>query len=463
VLRLKEKLTNKRYLEISLAMLQHQTQVENAANARRILCCTALLCSLALSGCTAILSPIDSIPAERVPRQFLAEPQADKVNIDVSRLRQSKPEFYLLDSEDVLGVFIEGVLGKFDEAPPVQVAEEGSDLPPAIGFPIPVREDGTISLPLIKPLSVRGLNIQQAEQLITRAYREGDNPILKDDGRILVTLMKERTYRVFVVRQDNLFSQANAQFGRQFANQVVTDRSDRSGRGFVLQMPAYKNDLLNALAETGGMPGLNAKSEVRILRGDRVSIENRDREVDEFYRTNGPDQFPYGVVPPVADESNVVKIPTRVRPGEKLNFTTEDIILRDGDIVYVDTRDTEVYYTGGLLRGGEFPLPRDYDLDVLGAISIAGNGIGAGQGVAQGNFLSGGATVPATELILLRKLPGNRQIAIRVDVTNAINNPQARLLVKPMDTLILRYKPQEELANFSIAAFFTYGIRALFQ
>lgn len=444
-------------------MLQHQTQVENAANARRILCCTALLCSLALSGCTAILSPIDSIPAERVPRQFLAEPQADKVNIDVSRLRQSKPEFYLLDSEDVLGVFIEGVLGKFDEAPPVQVAEEGSDLPPAIGFPIPVREDGTISLPLIKPLSVRGLNIQQAEQLITRAYREGDNPILKDDGRILVTLMKERTYRVFVVRQDNLFSQANAQFGRQFANQVVTDRSDRSGRGFVLQMPAYKNDLLNALAETGGMPGLNAKSEVRILRGDRVSIENRDREVDEFYRTNGPDQFPYGVVPPVADESNVVKIPTRVRPGEKLNFTTEDIILRDGDIVYVDTRDTEVYYTGGLLRGGEFPLPRDYDLDVLGAISIAGNGIGAGQGVAQGNFLSGGATVPATELILLRKLPGNRQIAIRVDVTNAINNPQARLLVKPMDTLILRYKPQEELANFSIAAFFTYGIRALFQ
>ena len=445
-------------------MLQHQTHVENAATARRILCCTALLCGLALSGCTAILSPIDSIPAERVPRQFLAEPQADKVNIDVSRLRHTNPEFYLLDSEDVLGVFIEGVLGKFDEAPPVQVAEEGSDLPPAIGFPIPVREDGTVSLPLIKPLSVRGLNIQQAEQLITRAYREGDNPILKDDGRILVTLMKERTYRVFVVRQDNIFANGgDNQFGRQFANQVVTDRSDRSGRGFVLQMPAYKNDLLNALAETGGMPGVNAKSEVRILRGDRVSIETRDREVDEFYRTNGPDQFPYGVVPQVADESNVVKIPTRVRPGEKLNFTTEDIILRDGDIVYVDTRDTEVYYTGGLLRGGEFPLPRDYDLDVLGAISIAGNGIGAGQGVAQGNFLSGGATVPATELILLRKLPGNRQIAIRVDVTNAINNPQARLLVKPMDTLILRYKPQEELANFSIAAFFTYGIRALFQ
>lgn len=444
-------------------MLQHQTQIEKkAAMISRLFCGAALLLTLGLTGCTAILSPIDSIPAQRLPRQFLAEPQADKVNIDAARLRQSKPEFYLLDSEDVLGVFIEGVLGKFDEAPPVQVPEEGSDLPPAIGFPVPVREDGTISLPLIKPLPVRGLNIQQVEQLITRAYREGDKPILKDDSRILVTIMKERTYRVFVVRQDNIFSQGGSQFGRQFAGNVVTDRSDRSSRGFVLQMPAYKNDLLNALAQTGGMPGVNAKSEVRILRGDRVSIEQRDREVDEFYRTNGPDQFPYGVVPQVPDESNVVKIPTRVRPGDKLNFTTEDIILRDGDIVYVDTRDTEVYYTGGLLRGGEFPLPRDYDLDVLGAMSIAGYNTGTGTGIASGNFMGGSAVVPATELIVLRRLPGNRQVAIRVDVTDAINNPQARLLIKPMDTLLLRYKPQEEIANFSIAAFFTYGLRYVF-
>lgn len=428
---------------------------------RRLTGMVAVAAACSLAGCTAVLSPIDSVPVERIPPQFLAEPQADKVNIDVSRLRQTKPEFYLLDSEDVLGVFVEGVLGNFDEAPPVQLPEPESDLPPTIGYPVPVREDGTISLPLVKPIHVRGLNLQQAEQLITRTYREGDQPILKDDGRIIVTLMRERTYRVFVVRQDNTnFQSGSLNAGRY--GRAVTDRSDQSSRGFILQMPAYKNDLMNALLQTGGMPGVNAKSEVRILRGNRLEIEQRDREVAEFYRTHGPDEFPYGVLPAVQDESNVIKVPTRIRPTDVPQFRTEDIILRDGDVVYVDTRETEVYYTGGLLAGGEWPLPRDYDLDVLGAISIAGTGIGANR-QAMGNPLGGTSSVVPSELIVLRKLPGNRQIAIRVDVTRAINDPRSRLLVKSGDTLILRYKPQEELANFAIASFFTYGIRSLFS
>ena len=63
----------------------------------------------------------------------------------------------------------------------------------------------------------------------------------------------------------------------------------------------------------------------------------------------------------------------------------------------------------------------------------------------------------------MRPLPGNRQIAIEVDLTEAINNPRERLLVKAGDTLILRHKPREELLNFSLGAFFTFGIRELFN
>ena len=73
-----------------------------------------------MSGCTAVLSPIDAVPVERIPKQFLAEPQANKVPIDVARLRQPKSEYYLLDAGDILGVFVEGVLGNLDESPPVQ-------------------------------------------------------------------------------------------------------------------------------------------------------------------------------------------------------------------------------------------------------------------------------------------------------------------------------------------------------
>jgi protein involved in polysaccharide export with SLBB domain len=421
----------------------------------------AMLMSTSLTGCTAIFSPIDTIPVSRVPPCFLAEPQADKVPIDVSRLRQTKPDFYTLDADDVLGVFIEGVLGNFEEAPPVQLPSPDSDLPPAIGFPVPVREDGTLSLPLVKPIPVRGLTIQQAETLIQRAYRGGPEPILKEDGRIIVTLMKERTYRVFVVRQDNSLAARGQQFQGLAQQQVVSERSDFSSRGFVLQLPAYKNDVLNALSETGGLPGVNAKAEIRILRGDRLQIAQRDEQLAEFYRTRSSDQFPYGVLPTVPDESNSIRIPLRLKPGEVPNIRPEDIILRDGDIVYVDTRETDVYYTGGLLGGAERVLPRDYDLDILAAVAIAQvRTVGTGTG----SFLSGAVqNVPPTELIVLRRIPGKRQIAIRIDLNQAINDPSQRLLVKSGDTLILRYKPQEEILNFATAVFFTFGIRELFR
>jgi protein involved in polysaccharide export with SLBB domain len=421
----------------------------------------AILMSLSLTGCTALFSPIDTIPANRVPAQFLAEPQSDKIPIDVARLRQMKPEFYTLDADDVLGIFIEGVLGNFEDAPPVQLPAPDSDLPPAIGYPVPVREDGTLSLPLVKPIPVRGLTIQQAEALIQRAYRGGPDPILKEDGRIIVTLMRERTYRVFVVRQDNSNAQRGASFLGRGDRFGVTDRSDQSSRGFVLQLPAYKNDVLNALSSTGGLPGVNAKAEIRILRGSRLDSARHDQQLSEFYRTHSPSEFPYGAMPQISDESNSIRIPLRLKPGQIPSFTVEDIILRDGDIVYVDTRETDVYYTGGLLGGGEFPIPRDYDLDVLAAVSIAGTGIAT---TTRSGALGGAAqNVPPTELIVLRQIPGDRQLAIRIDLNDTINDPRQRILVKAGDTLLLRYNPQEEVINFASNVFFTFGIRQLFN
>ena len=47
------------------------------------------------------------------------------------------------------------------------------------------------------------------------------------------------------------------------------------------------------------------------------------------------------------------------------------ILLHDGDIVFIESRETEVFYTGGLLGGNQFALPRDYDIDVVRAICAA--------------------------------------------------------------------------------------------
>ena len=410
----------------------------------------SLIClGFGLSGCTSVLSPIRAIPANRIPPQFLAEPQANKRPIDASLLRTIAPKAYTLDKDDVLGVFIEGVLGKENEAPPVTFPEPDSDLSPGIGFPIPVRADGTISLPLIDPIAVRGLTVPQVEALVKRRYGEADILV---NPRVIVTQLKKRTYRVFVVRQDN--TNLNAP---QVSNQrAVSNRSDQSSRGFVLNLPAGENDLLNALSQTGGLPGVNAKPEVTILRGDAASTEERLQQM----RANGNTPFDH---PLTVNSRDSITIPMRLRPNEVPNFRAEDVVLRDGDVVYVESRDTDIYYTTGLLGGGEWTLPRDYDLDVLGAVSLAGQSVGAGGQNGRGLIGGGVNTLPPTELVVLRKLPGNRQIAIAVDLSQAVNDPRSRLLVAPGDTLLLRYKPQEEALNFAISTFFTFGIRELFR
>lgn len=412
--------------------------------------------SLAASGCTAIVAPIDAIPADRLPAQFLVQPRANKVPIDLARLRQEPPSEYLLDSGDILGISIESILGKEGEPPPVHFPEQGSDLPPAIGFPIPVREDGTIALPLVPPVPVKGLTLTQAREVIRKAYME-DMDILKED-RIIVTLIQERRIRVVVVRQDG-------GAGSRGGSQAVSSRSDNSSQGFTLDLPAYKNDVLQALAETGGLPGLNAKNEIKIMRGTSANFRERDLFVQQFYQQHYNQADPCYCPPPLPEDANVIRIPLRLNPGEIPSFSEEDIILNDGDIVYVESRETEVYYTGGLLPGGEHPLPRDYDLDVLGAVAMGRGNFGAANqgGGGMGGGIQGLGGPPPGEVIILRKLPCNQQIAISVNLSDAINDPSSRLLIAPGDTLILRYRSSEEALNFGLGTFFTFGISQLFQ
>lgn len=116
----------------------------------------------------------------------------EKQSGDANKVAKSKKAEYRVSANDVLGVMIEGVLGNFDKAPSVQIAVDGSNLPPSIGFPIPVREDGTISLPLVKPIPVRGLTIPEVTKLITKTYKEGDNPIVGSSSRMVVTLIRSR-------------------------------------------------------------------------------------------------------------------------------------------------------------------------------------------------------------------------------------------------------------------------------
>ena len=437
---------------------------------------TVLGCLIADNAYAQILNrPIPAVPASQLPGSYSQRVQTSPVNAALLRNRPSKK--YFLDADDVLGVFIEGILGNLDESPPVQLPDPNSDLPPSLGYPVPVRADGTISLPLVDPIAVRGLTIIQVEDLIKSRYRDRDQPILKRENRIMVSLMRKRTVSVYVVRGDDSQS---ASFNRQRSG-TVNQRSDQSRRSNRLQLPAGDNDLLNALSQTGGLPGVNARSDVKIYRANRPTHRSVGRYRSNQNYASGSSEFPrtssggssyaatstarYGTANRFADPmafsasgANITTVPTRQRAGENVFIRPTDARLDDGDVIVIEPRDTEVYYTGGLLGGGEFPLPRDRGIDVLEAIAAAGQSVGA---PAQNGF----AVIPQrapTELLILRPRPGQGQFTIRVDVKRALADPSQRVQVRAGDLLILRHTRQEQIQNAGIGVFNVYGVRQIF-
>lgn len=426
----------------------------------------------AFTGCTALTRPIDGIPAKRLPAEFFEGEKSGLIPIDLSLLGQEEPRFYTLDHGDILGIAIDGIL-PFNEPdtvpqlPPVHFPEARSTLPPSTGFPITVLEDGTISLPLIKPISVKDLTLDQARDKIRQSYIDAN--VVKQGKEItpVVTLIRKRQVNVTVIRQDNMGMGQNAQMGFQgvMAGQTGRLGVEYSASGNVVQLDAFQNDVLHALMETGGLPGVSAKNEVKIIRSNNADKQARlafMRQYASLVASYACD--PCSCPPPLPEDPTILRIPLRFPADQFPTFSQKDVILEDGDIVLIETRDTEFFFTGGLLPGGQWPLPRDYDLDALGAMAMAGYGLantnqGSGGGLAGLGFSQ---VIPPGRLYVLRPTCKG-QIAIEVDLVKAVNDPRQRPIIKAGDTLILQFKPCEETINFGIGAFFTYGIRELFR
>ncbi|MCS6976313.1 MAG: polysaccharide biosynthesis/export family protein [Gemmatales bacterium] len=392
-----------------------------------------------LNGCAAITNPVaNGVPVRRLPPHFLARPRENDQPVPLSLLRQKPPEKYILEPGDVLGVWIEGVLGERNQTPPVGLTERGR-LPPAIGYPIPIREDGTISLPLIDPIKVQGMTLIDAENAIREAYTVKRQILRPDRERIIVTLLRPRTYSVLVIREDS---------GGLLVNQAGLIGNTKRGTGSVVDLPAYENDVLNALAQTGGLPGLDAENEIFIQRGYFKPDGDPQRLRQEMTLWADAGRKPILDLPGI----QTIRIPLRLPPGVEPPFTPDDIVLRTGDIVFIRARDTEVFYTGGLLPPGEHVLPRDYDLDVVEAVVRVGGPLVSGG--IQGNNLTGslllsGLGFPSpSQLTVIRRLPNGQQLPIQVDLNRALNDPRERILVQPGDFLILQEKPTEALLRY---------------
>jgi len=570
-----------------------------------------LVCLLSLvpfwAGCAAC-RPLHGLPVRYLPEELKSTSRSEKKTIDLSLLRQTPQADHLIDSGDVLAIYIEGVLGRREEIPPVFVpARDDTMGAPSLGYPIPVRSDGTISLPLNEPIRVRGMTIQQAEHTIREAYVNEKEILKPGRERIFVSLQRPRSYRVLVIRQE---AGGEAVLNGGGGQGQYNPGTAKRGSGRLVTLPAYKNDVLHALAETGGLPGLDAENTIYVIRrkpstttapayvpepqlgrppelippsppfgvssksssgvnspsdvhlasatqpnrighvgatptrqfdarrppratqpapGIHVSsqpaggsyrtqamaytnitgasyraahtaniapqsssagwsnvphVPNRSPDIAHDAtsapapyasdtstawsdsRTMGESQpipetdgtwsdslagATFGINQSTIDDNHIIKIPIRLGPGDIPQFGEQDVVLLDGDIVFIESRETEVFYSGGLLGGGQYTLPRDYDLDVLGAVAIAESQQSnqrSGRQVGGVSALNGDVTVSASRVVIIRQLPNGTQFPIEVDLYETLRNPEERIIIQPGDYVLLQYTKTEACAAF---------------
>jgi Polysaccharide biosynthesis/export protein len=375
-------------------------------------------------GCAAVSNPVaDGVPVRRVPAEVLGRPKAELQPVSLTLLRRPEQAEYRLDKGDTLAVIAGDVFGPDNIQPPVKLADQfGNEA--AVGYPVPVREDGMISLPgvKLKPISVKGMTVAEAEV----AVRNEVETKLFQPGAVKtsVQLYQKRRVQVQVVRED-----AVQGFQQGIGAQFLSGGAKR-GNGYIVPLEYGKNDVLNALNQTGGLPGLDAKNEVVIQRG----------RYDPANPTKG-----------------IVRVPLRIFPDQPLAISEADITLNEGDILSILSRDSEVYYTAGVLGSRQVPLPRDYDLDVMQALAQNGaplvNG-GFTQNAFIGNATATGLGSPSPALCtVLRKLPNGQQLPIRVDLARALVDPRERILIMPDDFLVLQEKPGESIVRYLTQTF----------
>jgi hypothetical protein len=400
------------------------------------------------SGCVTFTK--HAIPANRLPHQFEAPSKCSLTPINFSMLAGNFPKQHLLDTGDVLAITIQGVLPPDAKAVLPVIASQttltreyyppnGVIDAPSYGVPFHVQDDGTLQLPLIEPLSVRGLTLQQAAAKIRTAYVE--EQIAKEgNDQVNLVLLRGRVNRVLVLREDASLEGANV---IRKGETVLHKR----GSADVIDLPSNESDVIHALATTGGLPGVDAYNEVWVLR--KSSLQTMGRELIEQRLANG--ENPTDFIREVPGHVEAIRIPLKLCPGEPVPFAPQDVVLHDGDVVYIEPRRDEYFYTGGLLPGGQIPLPRDEDLDVLEAIALAQGSVGGLGGTSSVAVLRAGAGVgniiPPTRVLILRKLPNGQQLPIRVDLTQAMKHSNERVRIMAGDYIMMYYKPSEMTSN----------------
>ena len=151
---------------------------------------------------------------------------------------------------------------------------------------------------------------------------------------------------------------------------------------------------------------------------------------------------------------NALHIPLDISDAQPVTFGPNDVILEDGDIILVESREDDSFFTGGLLGGGQYSLPRNTDLDVLDAVLLADSYSRSSQvntptrAIGGVSVLNRDVTVGASRVVVERKTPEGATARFRVNLYKAMKNPDQRVIIEPGDRLYLEYTAIEAVLAF---------------
>ncbi|MFK7819147.1 MAG: polysaccharide biosynthesis/export family protein, partial [Planctomycetaceae bacterium] len=132
---------------------------------------------------------------------LLADPSMARKSATARTVRKSKPtDPYKVQPGDTLGIFIPYILGQEGEKPPIHTDPTGVR-PPAMGYPVSVRDDGTISLPVIKAQKVAGLTLRGVEARLIHVLTVEQNILKKGTASVMVSLLRSVDDPIPEIRQ----------------------------------------------------------------------------------------------------------------------------------------------------------------------------------------------------------------------------------------------------------------------
>lgn len=337
-----------------------------------------------MAACTGCAK--NKFTARTLPRRFHAMPTTNAKTIDLTRLASATLQNDLINKGDVIEVNISAGLSKDDT---IEVVSR-------------VNDRGEASLPHVGDVPLEGLELEEAEAVISTACIERG---LFRAPHVTVTMKRPKVNRVTVVgavEEQGTYELRSGQTDLLAALVAAGGLAEDAGTVVEIRHPGYRNTRRPPPAppiagddSSGTGHALTAHTEAEPAGASVQQASGQTLRVDLTSLTN-------------------------VSQGNRLE-------LEDGTVIMVERRDPQPIQVLGLVRKPDvYDFPVGKNLRVLDALAMAG-----------------GIDSPvANKLYVIRRRPGMPEPAvIELSLSKAKRNGMENLLLEPGDTVSVEQTP----------------------